>query len=93
MDIRHDLSNNRFVMLNDKGAETGSLVYDVEPDGNLIALHVNVSPELQGQGAAGLLLEALLAYARKNSLKIFPVCSYVAKKFSQNPDAYSDVAR
>jgi len=93
MEIRHDLSGKRFVMFNSAGAETGSLVYDAGPDGNLIALSVHVSPELQGQGAAGLLLEELLAYARKNSLKIFPVCSYVAKRFSQNPDAYADVAR
>ena len=91
MDIRHDLTGSSFVMLNDDGTEEGRIVYDVESDGNLSALSVRVSPELQGQGAAGKLLDALVEYARKHSLKIFPVCPYVVKKFDQGPDVYGDV--
>ena len=90
MDIRHDLTGSRFVMLMD-GSEAGEIVYDVEADGNLTALSVRVTPELQGQGAAGSLLGALVEHAQKHRLKIFPVCPYVVKQFARDPDKYGHV--
>ena len=91
MEIKHDLTGSRFVMLSG-GSETGQIVYDVEEDGNLTALSVHVTPEMQGQGAAGNLLGALVDHAKKHSLKIYPACPYVLKQFERNPEKYSDVA-
>jgi predicted GNAT family acetyltransferase len=39
--------------------------------------HTEVAPELQGRGIAAALVEAALAHARANGLKINPLCSYV----------------
>ena len=39
--------------------------------------HTEVSPALQGRGIAAALVEAALAHARANGLKVNPVCSYV----------------
>ena len=91
MNIRHDLTESRFVALSEDLDNLGSIVYDVEADGNLSALSVHVAPQMQGRGIAGSLLDALVGYARKHRLKIFPVCPYVVKKFQQHPDQYGDV--
>jgi predicted GNAT family acetyltransferase len=39
--------------------------------------HTEVAPELQGRGIAAALVEAALAHARANGLRINPLCSYV----------------
>ena len=91
MDIRHDLTGSRFIILNEDRVEKGRIIYDVQANGHLSALSVHVSADMQGQGAAGALLDALVAHARKHNLKISPVCPYVVKKFAQYPEEYGDI--
>ena len=44
---------------------------------NIITLpHVFVPPELRGGGVAGKLMQEIVDHARKNSMKIHPVCPY-----------------
>ena len=58
----------------------------VQEDGVRIAEHTVVPPEIGGQGVAAELVEALIADAREQGFKVKPECSYVAKKFAENPD-------
>ncbi len=51
-----------------------------------VATHTIVPDEIGGQGIAGLLVERLIADAQKQDFKVVPQCSYVARKFDQNPD-------
>jgi len=51
--------------------------------------YVIVSDKLKGQGIAGKLLDVAVDYARKNNLKVHPVCSYVVKKFESGN--YDDI--
>lgn len=60
-------------------------------DGNLIVYHTEVSDELRGQGIASKLLEEMVDYARKNQLKVIPLCTYVNAQFKRHPDQYQDV--
>lgn len=53
--------------------------------------HTGVVPEAEGQGLAKMMLEAMVAYARENSLKVVPLCSYVHAQFKRNPDMYADI--
>jgi len=52
---------------------------------NFVITHVGVHPELRGQGVAGRIVEASLAYARENSLRVIPMCSYAAAYIRRNP--------
>ncbi len=52
--------------------------------------HTFVDPSLRGQGVAGKLMEAAVAYFRANSLKAKPTCSYAVKWFEEHPEC-SDV--
>jgi predicted GNAT family acetyltransferase len=59
---------------------------DYMRDGNnFIIAHVGVYPEFRGQGVAGKIMEASLEYARQNSLRVIPMCSYAAHYIRKNP--------
>ena len=57
---------------------------------NFVITHVGVYPELRGQGIAGKIVEAGLQYARQNSLRVIPMCSYAAAYIRRNPQ-YSEL--
>jgi predicted GNAT family acetyltransferase len=46
--------------------------------GRLIIPHVEAAPGLRGTGAAGRLMEGVLASARSEGLKVVPLCGYAA---------------
>jgi predicted GNAT family acetyltransferase len=49
-----------------------------------VAEHTVVSEALRGKGIAGKLTQKLMEYARENSLKIIPLCSYVVGFFEKH---------
>ena len=51
-----------------------------------VATHTIVPKEIGGRGVAAQLVERLVADARRQNFLIIPRCSYVAKKFEENPD-------
>ena len=55
-----------------------------------VAEHTLVPREIGGRGVAAQLVDALVADAREHGFKVVPECSYVAKKFEQNPQ-WSDL--
>lgn len=57
----------------------------IQEDKNFVITHVGVHPELRGQGLAGKIVEAGLAYARRSSLRVIPMCSYAAAYIRRNP--------
>lgn len=69
-----------------KGSEAIGRLTWVLRDGARVAEHTLVPPEIGGRGIAGHLVDALVADAREERFAIVPQCSYVAKKFAQNPD-------
>lgn len=71
-------------------AEQGYLEW--EPGGSRdgkeirIAAHTIVPRAIGGRGVAGALVERLVEDAARQGFLIRPDCSYVARKFSENPD-------
>jgi hypothetical protein len=58
--------------------------------GAMVVGHTWVDPTLRGGRLAPDLLEAAVAYARREARKIIPVCSYVRAVFNRS-DKYEDV--
>ena len=58
---------------------------------NLRVYHTEVAPEAEGKGLAKQMLNEMVAYARKNHLKVVALCPYVHAQFSRHPDEYADV--
>ena len=59
---------------------------------NFVITHVDVYPELRGQGVAGKITQAGLEYARANSMRVIPMCSYAAAYIRRNPQ-YAELTK
>lgn len=60
-------------------------------DKTLKVYHTEVDQIHQGKGFSSLLFEKLVQFARKNNLKIIPLCPYVHARFKESPELYQDV--
>ncbi|HZH28802.1 MAG TPA: GNAT family N-acetyltransferase [Azospirillaceae bacterium] len=59
------------------GGEVAFATY--QRDGATVYIrHVEAPPALRGTGAAGRLMEGIMQAARRDGLKIVPICSYAA---------------
>ena len=56
----------------------------------LVIPHVEADPALRGTGAAGRLMEGLLAQVRERGLKVTPLCSYAAAYMRRHRE-YADL--
>ena len=86
--------------LNEKG-EGGFYIFDGEDklgemvvsvsDNQLTVYHTEVAPKAEGKGLAKKMLAAMVDYARKNTLKVIPLCPYVLAQFKRHPEEYADL--
>jgi predicted GNAT family acetyltransferase len=60
--------------------------------GTFVITHVGVHPDFRGQGIAGKIVQVSLDYARENSLRVIPMCSYAATYIRRHP-RYMDLTR
>ncbi len=79
----------RFEMVED--GETAFADYIRQP-GRLVIPHVEAPLALRGTGAAGRLMEGLVAHARAEGVKIVPICSYAAAWLHRHPEHRDIVA-
>lgn len=66
--------------------QAGMMTFVWDEQGHIVINHTEVAPEFQGQGVAGQLLEAAVAYARANNRLIVPVCPYVLGQFEKRQE-------
>ncbi len=67
------------------GKRIAEMTYSMAGTGKAMIDHTWVSEELRGQGVARQLLDAAVAWARKDQLKIIPVCPYAKAEFDKDP--------
>jgi predicted GNAT family acetyltransferase len=70
--------------------QLGEMVLSISGS-NLTVYHTEVSPKAEGKGYAKKMLNAMVDYARKNKLKVIPLCPYVHAQFKRHPEEYADV--
>jgi len=91
-DVKLDLDkNNRghFFIL-DQEEQIAEMEVSVSGN-NLTVYHTEVLPKAEGKGLAKKLLFTMVDYARKNALKVTPLCPYVHAQFKRHPEEYIDV--
>ncbi len=66
------------------------ITYYYRSDRVIVVDHTFVHPSLRGQGIGKLLLDRVIAMARKENLKIIPVCDFAVSEFGKHPE-FSDV--
>ena len=70
----------------------GSMLVHVSGN-NLNAMHTEVDRAHEGKGIAHQLLDAMVAYARENKLRVTPLCPFVLAQFRRHPELYADLWR
>jgi predicted GNAT family acetyltransferase len=70
--------------------ELGEMVVSISGN-ELTVYHTEVKPEEEGKGVAKQLLDAMADHARKNNLKVNPLCPYVFAQFRRHPKEYADI--
>jgi predicted GNAT family acetyltransferase len=81
--VGHNPEENRFETFID--GKLCKLDY-IQNGSNFVITHVGVHPSLRGQGIAGKIVEAGLGYARENSFRVVPMCSYAAAYIRRHPE-------
>lgn len=77
-------------IIEEENERVAEMVFGIK-EKNLTVYHTEVSEQLKGKGIAPLLLNALVAYAREQQLKVIPRCEYVHVQFKRHPEQYSDL--
>lgn len=90
MEITHkNNSRDGYFIAEENGKRMGYISYEWMNESVFAIMHTVVEPAFQGKGIAKALLDAAVAYARANGLKIHAVCSYVVRQFEKTE--YDDV--
>jgi predicted GNAT family acetyltransferase len=82
LEITHNLANHTFEVWIEGQLSKLDYLRDAK---NFVITHVGVYPEHRGQGVAAKIVDAALAYAKENSLRVVPMCSYAAAYIRRNP--------
>jgi predicted GNAT family acetyltransferase len=82
LEVTHNTAENRFETWID--GQLSKLDYMLDGD-TIVMTHVGVYPEQRGQGVAGKLTRVALEYAKENSLRVIPMCPYIATYIHRNP--------
>lgn len=78
----------------------GKGMFYIEKDGDIVAEltytlgdnkimtidHTETDPKMTGEGLASSLVKHSVEYARKNDIKIDPLCRYAAKQFERHEE-------
>lgn len=91
-EIQFDLdakNKGRFIIL-ENGEPLGEMAVVIDGD-KLSVFHTEVLPKAEGKGFAKKMLDHMVEYARKNNLKVIPLCPYVLAQFKRNAKIYADV--
>ena len=88
--IEHEEAGGRGAFFVTQGGKrVAELTYSAA-EGQAIVSHTWVEPRLRNSGLAPRLVAAVVDWARREQLKIVPVCSYVRAVFDRSPQ-YADV--
>ena len=83
---------NQFYIGTDPFCAQAVITYVFDDHHTILIDHTYVSDELRGKGVAKELVDAVAAYARREKLKVIPLCSY-AEWLMKGSEEYEDVLK
>ena len=91
MEIKHQVTDNKGVFfMEEAGARIAEMTYVMAGKDKMIIDHTEVSERFGGKGLGKVLLAEAVAFARKEHLKIMPLCPF-AKSVFDKTNEYADV--
>jgi len=84
MDVKLELSGNKGAfIIEESGKRLAEMTFSKAGDTRIIIDHTEVSDVLRGKGAGKQLVSAAVDYARKNNIKIIPLCPFAKSVFDK----------
>jgi len=91
MEIQHSITGtNGVFFVEENGERLAEMTYRMSGPTKMIIDHTEVSDKLAGKGIGKQLVAKGVEHARKNGLKILPLCSFAKSLFDKIPE-FSDV--
>lgn len=87
-----NFENKGSFFIEETGRRLAEMTFTMAGDKLMIIDHTEVSDALRGTGAGKKLVAEAVAYARKNGIKILPLCPFAKSVFDKTPE-YSDVLK
>ncbi len=87
MEIQHEQNSTKgafYIELENK--RIGEMTYSIASPELIIIDHTEVGEELKGKGAGMQLVNAAVEFARKNNIKIIPLCPFVKSVFEKKEE-------
>lgn len=82
--IQHKLVGGKGIFyVGQDGAMLAEMVYTKPSEDKMIIEHTEVDDSLAGKGVGKQLLNAAVDYARKNNMKIIPLCPFAKSVFDK----------
>lgn len=93
MEIKQSQDGNKgsFYVEDENGKKIALMTYSVAGTGRIIIDHTEVDDVLRGKNAGKQLVTAAVNYARKNNLKILPLCPFARSVFERTRE-FDDVS-
>lgn len=85
--IQHEQNDTKgafYIELENK--RVGEMTYSIASPKLIIIDHTEVGEELKGKGAGMQLVNAAVEFARKNNIKIIPLCPFVKSVFEKKEE-------
>ncbi|MCE3225961.1 MAG: family N-acetyltransferase [Bacteroidetes bacterium] len=91
MEVKHrDEKPKGAFYIEENGKEIATMTYVFAGEGRFIIDHTVVDQAYEGKGLGRQLVKAGVGFARKNHLKIIPLCPYAKRILEKTPE-YSDI--
>ena len=91
MEIKNQNDGKRgSFFMDEKNIRVGEMNYIFAGPAKMIIVHTEVNEAYEGKGLGMQLVQAGVAYARENHMKILPLCPFAKKIFDVTPE-FADV--
>lgn len=91
MEIKHSVEGSKGVFfINIDGKHVAEMTYSQAGPDKIIIDHTEVDVSLKGQGVGYQLVKEAVGFARKNKIKILPLCPFAVTVFKKREE-YKDV--
>lgn len=91
MEVKHkDLGDKGSFYIEEDGKRVARMSYIMDSEGRIVVEHTRVDKDYEAKGLGRELVKTVVEYARKNKLKIVPVCPYT-KSVINRTEEYQDV--
>jgi len=92
MDFQHTTEGKQGQFyLESEGKKIALIAYQLGADNKIVIEHTEVDASLKGQGVGQKLVQAVVALARSEKVKIMPLCPFAKAYLEKNRSEYGDV--